>query len=78
MLYLDFEPIGNVVFIRFYVNISIPFLGFFKVLFCFGFFIFFLLFFFSDISEHGWDKYPGSLDDKVIVINQINQIRLKR
>lgn len=30
------------------------------------FFLFF--FFFLDISGHGWGQYPGSLDNKVIVI----------
>lgn len=97
MLYVDFEPIGNVVFIRFPKKIiwkdnailrfkirfvettefMITFLCSFSLLIwgrCmfwdllklfFGCFFFYI---FLDIPGHAWGGYPGSLDNKVILI----------
>lgn len=39
-------------------------LGFFKAIF----WLFFFFIFFLDIPGHAWGGYPGSLDNKVILI----------
>lgn len=39
--------------------------------------MFFFCFVFLDISGHGWGQYPGSLDNKVIVIYVSQQRRFK-